>query len=258
MHAHPPPSAPASPQPVLGILGGMGPVASAEFVRSLYREAAFRREQAAPACILLSDPLIPDRTQALLDGRGDEVLGRLVTGLERLEAAGATRTLAACVTIHHWVPRLPPPLRRRLISLVDVILDEVAAAPGRALLLCTSGARHGRVFEQHPMWASVSGSVVFPDARDQARVHGWVFALKAQRRPRAVLDGIAGLMARYGADRWISGCTEFHLAANALRARGADPDAIIDPLHVVASRLGCFMAPGASPAVLPLRPALAG
>ncbi|HYW12679.1 MAG TPA: aspartate/glutamate racemase family protein [Longimicrobium sp.] len=243
MRAIPPLPAAAAPQPVLGILGGMGPVASAAFVRSLYREAAFRREQAAPACILLSDPLIPDRTQALLEGRGDEVLCRLIAGLERLEAAGATRTLAACVTIHHWVPQLPPALRRRLISLVDVILDEVAATPGRALLLCTSGARHVRIFESHPGWAAASGSIVLPGEGDQARVHRWVFALKAQRRPRAVLDGIGEMTARYGADRWISGCTEFHLAGNALRARGGDPAAIIDPLHVVARRLACFMAP---------------
>ncbi len=256
MRTIPPLAAVPSPPPVLGILGGMGPVASAAFVRSLYREAGFRREQAAPACILLSDPLVPDRTQALLEGRGDDVLRGLIAGLERLEAAGATRTLAACVTIHHWVPQLSPALRRRLISLVDVIMDEVVATPGRALLLCTSGARHARIFESHPGWAGASDSLVFPDEDDQARVHRWVFALKAQRRPRAVLDGIAEMMARYGASRWISGCTEFHLAANALRARGHDPATIIDPLHVVARRLGCFMAPPV-PAVQPLRPALA-
>jgi aspartate/glutamate racemase len=156
MRTIPPLPAAASPQPVLGILGGMGPVASAAFVRSLYREAAFRREQAAPACILLPSS-------------------------------------SACVR---------------------------SGMSGHARLV-------------------------------------WVFALKAQRRPRAVLDGIGEMMARYGADRWISGCTEFHLAGNALRARGHDPATIIDPLHVVACRLACFMAPPPVPAVLPLRPALA-
>lgn len=245
--ATPDPSGRPTPRPVLGILGGMGPVASAEFLRSVYRQAAFRREQEAPACVLLSDPAIPDRTEAIREGREAEILGTLVAGLERLEAAGATRTLAACVTLHHWVPALPPERRRTLISLVDVVVDELRRAPGRTLLLCTSGARAARVFERHPAWDEVADTVVFPGERDQARVHRWIFALKAHRRPRAVLEGVERLRARHGAARWVAACTELHIAANALRARGRG-DAVLDPLHLVATRLDRYMTDAAAPA----------
>ena len=47
---------------ILGILGGMGPLASAEFVRSVYELNVQTKEQASPVCVLYSDPTIPDRT----------------------------------------------------------------------------------------------------------------------------------------------------------------------------------------------------
>lgn len=61
----------------LGILGGMGPLASAEFLRTLYELNITYPEQNSLSCILLSDPTIPDRTQAILDGSIEEISARL-------------------------------------------------------------------------------------------------------------------------------------------------------------------------------------
>lgn len=53
---------------LLGVLGGMGPLASAEFVNTVYRLNMTEPEQQAPALVLRSDPSIPDRTAAILSG----------------------------------------------------------------------------------------------------------------------------------------------------------------------------------------------
>ncbi|HEY0783486.1 MAG TPA: aspartate/glutamate racemase family protein, partial [Thermoanaerobaculia bacterium] len=63
--------------PKLGILGGMGPLASAEFVHTLYRLHLNGPEQGAPACVLLSDPSFPDRTEAILRGESEDLTARL-------------------------------------------------------------------------------------------------------------------------------------------------------------------------------------
>ena len=52
----------------LGILGGMGPLASAKFLSTVYRLNLVEPEQEAPNCILLSDPSFPNRTKAILAG----------------------------------------------------------------------------------------------------------------------------------------------------------------------------------------------
>ena len=224
---------PIRTRPVLGIFGGMGPVASAAFLTTLYEAASFGREQDAPACILLSDPCVPDRTEAMREGQEEEVLLHFVDAVERLERAGATRVVAACVSIHHWIPSLPAPLQERLISLVDVIIDEVGAAGTKSLLLCSSGARAARIFERHPRWSSVAELVVLPDAADQAQVHAWIFEIKKHRLPHGTVQGFCDLVAKYGAQSLIAGCSELHILAKALRAHpGAPP--VIDPLETIA------------------------
>ncbi|HEX8903776.1 MAG TPA: hypothetical protein VF771_02900, partial [Longimicrobiaceae bacterium] len=57
------------------------------------------------------------------------------------------------------------------------------------------------------------------------------------------------LMGRYGAERWVAGCTELHLPANALRAHGCGAS-IVDPLFIVATRLDRFMEAPNAPRVL--------
>jgi aspartate racemase len=55
----------------------MGPLASAEFVKTIYEYNLASREQEMPACILLSDPTIPDRTEAIQNGAEEKVVARL-------------------------------------------------------------------------------------------------------------------------------------------------------------------------------------
>jgi aspartate racemase len=107
---------------VLGIVGGMGPLASAEFVRTVYRCASWEREQDAPRLVMYSDPAFPDRTDAFLTGDDDTVLHPLVAVLERLVDLGATRLLICCMTAHHLVPRLPAALHARVVSVPRVLL----------------------------------------------------------------------------------------------------------------------------------------
>ena len=75
----------------LGVVGGIGPLASAEFVRTVYRCASWDREQEAPRVLMDSNPAFPDRTSAFLAGEDDAVLPMLVEVLDGLVRLGATR-----------------------------------------------------------------------------------------------------------------------------------------------------------------------
>ncbi|MBD2773824.1 hypothetical protein [Iningainema tapete] len=58
---------------LLGILGGMEPLASAEFLQTIYEENLTDIEQELPACILYSDLTFGDCTEAILAGT-EEIL----------------------------------------------------------------------------------------------------------------------------------------------------------------------------------------
>src|SRR5215216_6454872 len=106
---------------ILGILGGMGPVASAEFLKTIYEYSEGEREQDFPVVFVYSDPTFPDRTDAFLNGEEEVILRQLEKALQALVQMDASKIVICCMTIHHLLPRLSPNLAERIISLLDVI-----------------------------------------------------------------------------------------------------------------------------------------
>ncbi len=231
---------------LLGILGGMGPLASAEFLDTFYRLNLREPEQDAPACVLYSDPSIPDRTTAILAGDTRELLAAFVAALDKLAALGAERIVVACVTAHHLLPELPAELRRRVVSLLGLAFQEIAAQPRPLLLLSTSGTRKARIFESHEGWEAVAPWIRLLDPDDQERVHRLTYRLKADLPAREALAEIEPLLPRYGAQGFLFGCTELHLLSRAIyRETGAFDPRIVDPL-VLAARDFATIAAGQS------------
>ncbi|MEO3778891.1 amino acid racemase [Micromonospora sp. B11E3] len=228
---------------VLGIVGGMGPYASAEFLLTVYREASLRStsgvEQALPRCLLDSDPTFPDRTEAIRQGRYLEMTERLRSRIRGLLSQGASRVVLTCVTAHHFAAGLEPELRRPLISLVDVIVDELRAlepVDGKLLMLATRGTRTARIFDRSPRWPSVADRVVMPGAAAQATVHQLLYRLKQGTVTEDLLRQVEQLADQHGCGGVIAGCTEAHMLTRSLRAR---PGArlVVDPLDAIAVNL---------------------
>src|SRR5205814_7574295 len=103
-------------KPVLGVLGGMGGLASAEFARTIYESNREQIEQNSPIVILISDPTFPDRTRAILTGSHDELLAQLSRKLEMLYSFDVARVVLACMTLHYALPLLAERLQRRIVS----------------------------------------------------------------------------------------------------------------------------------------------
>jgi aspartate racemase len=215
----------------------MGPLASAEFVRTIYEAAAGEREQSAPRLFLLSDPTFPDRSSALAAGGEAELVARLGAAVSLLAEQGAEAVVVCCVTIHSVLAQLSEELRRLIVPLTDIILRAAAEGEGRHLLLCTKGCRTTRLFEEHALWASARGRVVFPSTEDQEAVHELIYAVKRNRwnRPEAA-SLIRGLSEKYACRRAIAGCTELHLVSKRALESGENLP-LFDPLLLLAEQI---------------------
>ncbi len=224
---------------VWGILGGMGPFASAEFLNSIYDEAIADREQEAPSVILVSDPTVPDRTRCLLSGRQDLLLDRLSAGIEQLLLLGATRIVICCVTIHLVVAKLPAIWQEKIVSLPDLILTAVSNRSAKHLMLCTTGTRKLRLFEQHPLWPHAQDKIVMLDEQDQHAMHNLLYEIKRQRWDWTQVQFVEGLMKKYGVRSYIAGCTEMHIFAKAHeQSCGRDRrEFCVDPLTDIVSMM---------------------
>ena len=222
---------------ILGVVGGLGPLASAEFLNTIYECSLDGVEQESPLVVMSSDPSFPDRTEAFLRGECDELLNRLVRVLRQLNDMGASKTVICCVTIHYLLPLLPPDLRGRVVSLLDVVMDQVAQSRKRHLLICSKGARRLGLFHNHVRWNFVKDRIVVPDDEDQEEIH-YEIIYRIKRKPdvRQFIPRLESLLVKYEADSFIAGCTEIHLLAKHFLSSNRSYGCI-DPLVVIAKEL---------------------
>jgi aspartate racemase len=107
----------------LGILGGMGPAASAEFYRRLTDQTPAKNDQEHIPTILWSDPTVPDRSTSLLN-KDDKPLPYLLAGIKGLFSAGCNLIVIPCNTAHFWYNELVRQHPRvTIIHIVDSVAD---------------------------------------------------------------------------------------------------------------------------------------
>jgi len=224
---------------MLGIVGGMGPLASSAFLSTIYEQNAAAQEQDCPVCFVYSDPTFPDRTQAILTGEHGPVVERLSAALHALQAMGARKYVVACVTAHFFLPWVKSGFHKNIISLVDLIVDELIKTKRPHLLLCSSGSRKAGVLEQHPRWHLARPYVVEPNPCDQELIHRLIYSqIKTNCCNEDTIASIDLLCHRYGVAGIIAGCTELHLITRHIFKSGASGRfEILDPLLILAKNL---------------------
>ncbi len=224
--------------PSLGVLGGLGPLASAEFVKTIYEQSSLSTsvEQLMPRVLLVSDPSFPDRTERLLRGDSAELLARLSTTLQQLATAQDGPMVICCNTIHALLPQLPTALARRVISLFDVVFAELLEAQQPHLALCTIGTRQLGLFERHPAWHQASAYLRFPNDADQQAIHQMIYRIKLGGLDAASTALLHHLAETYRVSAFVAGCTEMHILAKQC-AQARLPFGFLDPLRIIAQKL---------------------
>ena len=87
----------SKPVKTLGVLGGMGPAACAEFLRILARDAPAKDDSMHPKIIMLSDPDTPDRSDGIM-GLGQDPEPVIRKNLFKLIDWGADLLAVPCNT----------------------------------------------------------------------------------------------------------------------------------------------------------------
>jgi aspartate racemase len=115
----------------LGILGGMGPAASAEFVNRLIAQTPATCDQEHIPFVLWSNPDIPDRSISMRNGDNNP-LPFLLEGIRGLKSAGCNLIVIPCNTAHFWFHEFNK-VNVRIIHIVDSVasaLKDVGVVDG--------------------------------------------------------------------------------------------------------------------------------
>ena len=110
--------------PRIGVLGGMGPLASAEFIVKLVQATPAQRDQDHFPITLDSSPQIPDRP-AFIKGRGPDPMHAMTEVIRRLESAGCALIAMPCNTVHYWYDRLAGETELPIVHIADAVAQRL-------------------------------------------------------------------------------------------------------------------------------------
>jgi len=203
---------------VLGVLGGMGPLAGATFMQRLTLLTPAERDQDHVPTILWSDPRVPDRTAARLSG-GEDPLPALLRGIRGLEAAGCGAIAIPCNTAHGWFDAMQSATRLPILHIVEAAADELlrlGVTSGPIGLMATKGTLAMRLYQDRLEGRGYQ--VLVPSAEEMDRiVMPAIDGVKANRVAEAYapLAEMAIALAGRGARAVVLGCTEIPLGISA-------------------------------------------
>lgn len=202
-------------RPVIGILGGMGPAATGQFLLELTRSTPAACDQDHYHTIIECDPAIPDRTTAILAG-DNAPLQPIRAGLERLIDWGASLLAVPCNTAHYYINMFADTLPVPLVHIVDATLARARClSPQGAWLTATTGTVRTGLYQQAA--ANLGYPLYLPDDAMQDRIMQIVGLVKAGE------IATAGVAYRAVADQLydqlplpaVTACTELPLAFDA-------------------------------------------
>jgi len=218
----------------IGVLGGMGPEATAYFFGELIRATKSASDQDHVPVVLYSLPQVPDRTEAILHG-GPSPLPFLRRGLRALQRAGADFAVMPCITAHFFLSKLAACSPLPILDLLEESLNAVKRlrpVPATIGLIATDGTvRSGLVSR---LFEPAGIAVIVPSARDQSRIMTAICGREGIKagvtggRPRDTILQVARELARRGAGAVMAGCTEVPLV---LRAQDLQVP-LIEPLAI--------------------------
>lgn len=201
----------------IGILGGMGPEATADLFSKIIRSTPATKDQDHLRVIIDNNPAIPDRQKAILEN-GPSPLPMLVETAKNLVAAGANFIVMPCNTAHFWIEEIRKAVD---IPVVDMI-EETARETLRLYpslrsvgILAATGTVRAGLYQKR--FHNFGITAVSPRDDDQAKLMEAIYSVKAGELSKSSIAAIevGRRLVEMSAEAIIAGCTEIPLIVKA-------------------------------------------
>jgi len=208
------------PLKVLGILGGMGPAATADLLQKIVRYTDAEDDQHHIRILVDDNVNIPDRTAAILHG-GEDPVPYMVDSAQKLESIGADFLIMPCNTAHYFLDAVAAEVDIPFLSVLDVVVDRLREKGiHKAAVLATDGTVQSGIYSNALEAAGIEP--LYPDAEGQANLMSLIYDYvkkgiteRSQLPERDVQAVLAGLK-QQGAETFLLACTELPIAFEAM------------------------------------------
>lgn len=196
----------------IGVIGGMGPAATADFFAKLLAATGAERDQDHLRILIDSNPRVPDRNAAIA-GIGPSPGPHLAESARGLERAGADFLVIACNTAHAFQADIEAAVSIPLLSMIDATVDAaVAEGAQRVGVLAADGCRRARLY--HNAFAERGVEALFLPDEAQRDFMALLYRIKSGDVGDDVRRRMAGMalsLNARGAQAVVAACTEVPL-----------------------------------------------
>ena len=223
-------------EPVVGIVGGIGPESTVRLMRAVFDATPAEREQDHIHLVIDSNPKTPDRSLALL-GEGESPAPMLCRSVRRLTDAGADLIAVACNTAHAFHGEMQAATDVPVLHMIELCTGWAGERFGRGTtlgLLATTGTVRTGLYQDALRRHGLAAAV--PDPPEQERLMEAIFGPTGIKLGRITENAptVAALgreLVQGGAAAVIAGCTEVGLALTDKTYK------TIDPLRILAEEI---------------------
>ncbi|MCM2476127.1 aspartate/glutamate racemase family protein (plasmid) [Agrobacterium vitis] len=233
---------------MLGVLGGMGPLATVDFLTKLIENTPASCDQDHIETIVSSASHTPDRSSAII-GTGEDPYPHMKKALVGLERCGADIIAIPCNTAHYWHAALQKETKLPILHIVDAVVDQFESSRcnnGVVGILATTGTIQAGVYQTRLL--NRGYGYVAPALHSQSDVMHAIRLVKAGQL--ALASKILSVQARLLMD---AGCTVIAMACTEIPLALADISSdlapfLVDPTKALAR--ACIQAAGLEPVKL--------
>jgi aspartate racemase len=220
---------------MIGVLGGVGPAATVDFLTKLVRLTPAERDQDHVPVVVVSDPRIPDRVPPIIEGCGRSPLPALRAGIRTLEQAGAACIAIPCHTAHFWYGEMLEASNVPILHIADAVLSDLARqgeTNGPIGLLATAATLKAGFYQERLGAAGYACTEPAPEIMATC-IRPAIALVKRNRAADAapLLSRALDHLIERGARRVLLACTELPLVTP---AASYDPAVCLDATEALA------------------------
>ena len=195
---------------VAGVLGGMGPAATVDFMAKVIALTPAHKDQDHVRMLVDHNPTVPDRQVALLDDGQDpaRVIASMAAGLQK---NGADFLVMPCNTAHAYVDAMLDAISIPFVSIIDVTVAACSDFESVGLL-ATAGCLRTSIYQE--ALAAKNINAILPSELELEELSRLINRIKAGERDAAILSQmrrLAEAQVKQGAQAIIAACTEIPL-----------------------------------------------
>ena len=217
----------------LGVIGGIGPLATAYFMELLVNITEADGDQGHIDAIIYSRPSIPDRTSYILKKSDESPVNMMVDTGIKLQEQGASFIAIPCITAHSFYDEIAKEIEVPIINALEELAIYLKDRKiKRAGIFATDGTLYSKCLER--TLEAYGIEVILPSEKSQSYIMEIIYKnIKSGKNiDKDKFEYIKEDMDREKAEVVILGCSELSL----LKKNKVIGAGFIDPMEVLAKR----------------------